>query len=118
MEIKKIEIETPDEQAAIYHAIKYIIEGQKHAVSLGIIPEVLEIRPKLENSGTLILPMDEGCLEDIELGFNNWLAQASPVYSSYSKNKIIKQIRIKIENAPRIPQSVQFIKNLFDIFSE
>lgn len=118
MEIKKIEIETPDEQAALYHAIKFIIEGQKHAVSLGIIPEVMEIRPKLESTGTLVLPLDENCIEDLELGFQNWIEEQSPVYTSYSKNKIIKKLKIKIEEAPRIPQSVQFIKSLFDIFSE
>jgi hypothetical protein len=117
MEIKKITIETSDEQAALYHAIKFIIEGQKHAVALGIIPEVMEVRPKLESNGTLVLPLDKNCEEDLELGFQNWLNENSSVYTSYSKNKIVKQLKNKIEVAPRIPQSIQFIKGLFDIFS-
>lgn len=118
MDIKKIEIETPDEQAAIYHAIKFIIEGQKHAVALGIIPEVMAVRPKLENNGVLVLPLDQNCEEDLELGFQNWLDEKSPVYTNYSKNKIVKHLKIKISEAKRIPQSIQFILGLCDIFSE
>jgi hypothetical protein len=116
MEIKKIEIETPDEQAAIYHALRFIIEGQKHAVALGIIPEVMEVRPKLETKGTLVLPLDQHCLEDINLGFKDWLDSNSSVYTFSSKHKIIKKLNEKISEAPRIAQSIQYMKELFDMF--